>query len=623
MRHERDPIYFGTEARPLFGWLHRSRQSAAPVLGLVICNPFGSEAIASHRSVRFFAERTADAGLPTLRFDYDGTGDSAGHDLDPDRLTAWVASARCAATEIRELTGVERVCFAGIRLGAAIAALAAAERTDVAGVVAIAPVVSGKAYLRELRMLSLAIDSKRNSTREGSEDALQTAGFLLSAQTQNGLLEIDLKRLAAAPAARVLILDRAELPGGEAWAQHLRNLGARADRVIVKGYTEMMLDSHETVIPHEIIGGALSWLGELAREQPAAERTGADATNSPASRVPKVAPDSIRLMHALPDDPVTGDTPRVAIEEAAVRFGSPPGLFGIVSAQQPERRQSSPGSRAVLLLNAGSVHHVGPNRLYVALARHLARLGHIVLRMDIAGIGDSPTCAGEPDNVVYSTYALRDVGEAIEYLQRHWGAHDVRAVGLCSGAYHALKASVARLPLTGVVIINPLTFFWKKDMSLEYPEHRIATDIVRYRTNALRLSSWLKLFGGGVNLWELIQVLVRRARTVTLEALRGPARMLGIPLRDDLPSELRRAANAAVDLQFVFAATDPGGEMLRSQGGKTAQRMLARGQLGVKLINDADHTFTDLAARTMLATLLTQILDGQAKHPQKTCSGGR
>src|SRR6202011_2523644 len=117
---------------------------------------------------------------------------------------------------------------------------------------------------------------------------------------------------------------------------------------------------------------------------------------------------------------------------------------------------------------AGAVHHVGPNRLYVALARHLARLGHIVLRMDIAGIGDSPASAGEPDNVVYSSHALRDVSKAIEYLQRHWGAHELRAVGLCSGAYHALKAGVARLPLTGVVIINPLTFFWKKDMSLEY-----------------------------------------------------------------------------------------------------------------------------------------------------------
>ena len=85
-----EPLFFGPEARPLFGWLHRA--PAPSRLGLVICPPFGYEAICTHRVLRHFAEAAAAAGVPALRFDYDGAGDSAGDDRDPVRLSAWVAS---------------------------------------------------------------------------------------------------------------------------------------------------------------------------------------------------------------------------------------------------------------------------------------------------------------------------------------------------------------------------------------------------------------------------------------------------------------------------------------------------------------------------------------------------
>jgi predicted alpha/beta hydrolase len=55
---------------------------------LVICKPFGFEAMSAHLSVRAFAEAAAEIGIPALRFDYGGTGDS--EDLAPgaDQLKA-------------------------------------------------------------------------------------------------------------------------------------------------------------------------------------------------------------------------------------------------------------------------------------------------------------------------------------------------------------------------------------------------------------------------------------------------------------------------------------------------------------------------------------------------------
>src|ERR1700730_1174912 len=101
---ESQPLYFGPEDRPLFGWLHAAAAVNRPELGLVVVNSFANEAICAHRSVRHLAERAADAGIPALRFDYDGTGDSAGHDFDPDRLSAWLASGGVAGDTLGELT---------------------------------------------------------------------------------------------------------------------------------------------------------------------------------------------------------------------------------------------------------------------------------------------------------------------------------------------------------------------------------------------------------------------------------------------------------------------------------------------------------------------------------------
>ena len=599
------PVFFGRPERPLFGWFHAGRIAGArAAVGLVICNPFGDEAIRTHRSMRHLAEGAAASGIPTLRFDYDGTGNSAGHDLDPERVREWLGSVRLAVQALREWTGIERVCFAGVRLGALLATLVAYEDRGTAGLAAIAPVVNGRAYVRELRLLRRAIEAKRNIAQADGDGALEAAGFLLTAPTQDALGAIHLAKLGGTPAPRVLIVDRSEMPLDQGWAEHLRSHGALVEHERLNGYPEMMLDAHESVVPDDMIRRTLDWLRDVAAAEPHATRGPAvNPTRNSATLAPPVIP-----------DPVTGSPRPTAIGEWAVRLAGTPRLFGIVSAPADRsfRTDATSGS-AVLMLNAGAVHHIGPCRLYVALARHLAQLGHVVLRLDIRGIGDSPPRPGQPENVVYAPHALEDVAAAIDYLRQDWGVEEIRIVGLCSGAYHALKAAVAQYPLRGIISINPLTFFWKPGMSLDldFSEHRVAQDIMRYRSSALSVASWHKLLTGRVDMPSLARVLARTACTQLLKPLFALARLLRIPLLHDLPTELARAANADIDLQFVFAAADPGVELLQTHGGATARRLQARGRLGVHLIADADHTFTDLAPRIKLVETLERQLSGQ------------
>jgi predicted alpha/beta hydrolase len=592
------PLYFGREGRPLFGWLHPAPSAS---LGLVICNPFGDEAIRAHRAIRHLAQSASKAGIPTLRFDYDGTGDSAGHDLEPARLSEWLRSIHAAADTLQRLSGVRCLCFAGIRLGATLATLAAAERTDIAALVAIAPIVSGKAYVRELRLLQRAMESKYNTVASTGEGNMETAGFVLEQGTQSALTAVDLLLAERAPAPRVLILDRVELPSAEKWAQRLRALHAQVDYSPASGYSEMMLDSHESIVPENTIHTTCSWLCEVAKNPPPTlpqALSGLTAANDRATLAPGGVP-----------DPVLEDPPQASIEERAVCFGGPSRLFGIISTIK-DRPAARTNQTAVLILNAGAVHHIGPSRMHVTFARYLAAIGYTVLRMDIGSIGDSPAHPDQPEIDVYSSYALADVASAVEYLQKEWHASQVISMGLCSGAYHSFKAAVAHYPLARVILINPLTFFWKPGMSMSYPDHRVAEDLQRYRATAFQFGAWKKLLTGRVDLPNLVRVLIRSAQMRAIGPIRTIIRALGRPLRDDLPTELQSAVQST-DVQFVFSAGDPGLVLLRTQGGKTARRLHARNKIGIDLIEGATHTFTDLSTRRSLMQILAARIQGR------------
>jgi alpha/beta superfamily hydrolase len=594
------PLFFGPPERPLFGWLHQPPAERPATAGLIVCNPFGNEALCAHRSIRHLCRQAASSGIAALRFDYDGTGDSAGHDGEAGRIEAWLASIQAAADTLKETSGITRVYFAGFRIGATLATLAALRRSDVQGLIAIAPVVNGGAYVRELKLLQRAMEARRDFVAHREDTStLESAGFLLTAQTQASLKAIDLANIIQAPCPRLLILDRAEMPIDLSFVPALRARGITIERRAVRGYTEMMLDPHQSVVPHEIIAAALGWLGRVEQEAVAAAPTG--TVHHDAASVRETA----TLAPSAVADPATGPGRPIPANERLVRLGAEPGLFGVLTTP-PEGTAAAGAASAVLLLNAGAVHHVGPNRVYVALARHLARLGHAVLRLDIAGIGDSDPRSAEAENVVYPHAALEDVHSGIEFLRREAGTTDVRVVGLCSGAYHGFKAAVARLPLSAALIVNPLTFFWKDGMSLAYPSHRVAADIQRYRSNAFSLVSWGKLLSGGVDLRQLSGVLRQHLGTALAKPVHAMARAFGRPFPDDLPTELRHAANAGIGLNFVFSDSDPGLELLRQGGGRSARHMLADGELSVTVIAGADHTFTDLNARAALVEVLTR-----------------
>jgi len=156
------PLQFGVGARLLLG-VYTPAAEPRKRRGVVICNPWGGEALRAHRTLRLLADLLAQDGHDVLRFDYSGTGDSFGAS-EGAQLMDWVEDTECAIDEILSVAGATRVSVVGLRLGSWVAAAAAARRPDsVDRVVMWEPVYEGRAHVTDL----LAHD-QIGSSRDGT-----------------------------------------------------------------------------------------------------------------------------------------------------------------------------------------------------------------------------------------------------------------------------------------------------------------------------------------------------------------------------------------------------------------------------------------------------------------------
>lgn len=207
------PMFFGYGARRLFGIYHPPR--AAARRAVLVCQPWGQEYLRAHRSLKQLATLLAQAGCHVLRFDYFGTGDSGGDMVDGD-LEGWVDDIEAAVQELQDTSGATRVTIAGMRLGATLAAIAAARQSaDIDGLVLWDPVVSGSSYLRELMATEAWTPAgpvpppARPPQAGGGHEIL---GFALTARMEIALRQLELAPLMPELPARLLALATGALP---------------------------------------------------------------------------------------------------------------------------------------------------------------------------------------------------------------------------------------------------------------------------------------------------------------------------------------------------------------------------------------------------------------------------
>jgi pimeloyl-ACP methyl ester carboxylesterase len=198
------PCFFGTSARRLFGIYESAAPGSHGKRAAVLCNPWGSEYIYAHRSLRQLALHLCAAGIHTLRFDYYGTGDSSG-EMDDGNLLGWEADIETAMEELQDISGAPRVALIGLRLGGSLAARVAARRSlNVDRLVMWAPIVSGPAFVQALASEPAGATSEL--AQDATAEASSVQGFALSALMRTEMQGIELEPILAAPPVPSLLL---------------------------------------------------------------------------------------------------------------------------------------------------------------------------------------------------------------------------------------------------------------------------------------------------------------------------------------------------------------------------------------------------------------------------------
>jgi exosortase A-associated hydrolase 2 len=232
------PFFFPDGTGRLFGVFHDA-SGPAQRLPFVFCHPFGEEKLWTHRVFVTFARALAGLGHPVLRFDYRGNGDSSGAFADSSIATA-LDDLDVAIGTLKARTDSAAVGLVGLRLGATLAATAAAARTDVSRLVLWAPIVDGGRYAQDL--LRINVTTQLAVYREVRQDRVALVEAMRHGQTANvdgyevgiamyeGLGQLSLKGGGAVFAGPTLIvqLDRgaAAAPQPELAALSARYAGA-------------------------------------------------------------------------------------------------------------------------------------------------------------------------------------------------------------------------------------------------------------------------------------------------------------------------------------------------------------------------------------------------------------
>lgn len=573
--------WFGPGNRPRFGWLYRPDRPAPNGVGVVIVPPFGREDICAHRTLRHLAEDASRAGFVAVRFDLDGTGDSAGDDTDPARIQAWQSSIHDACDLARH-AGASQLVLVGVRLGATLAMLMASERQDITALVAFNAVVSGRAYLRELRAFQAAMNLPPPPQSIAPETGQETSGFLFTEETCAALKTIDLTTLESPPAAVACVLERDDMPERKGWPEHLWSLGIDVAVHRIPGYVAMTNDPHAGRIAQAFIDACL--------------RCALDLPNTNKSEPLPPDPQPLRSCIGQVVDGVS-ITERVVAPDG--------GMFGILTS--PDNGHAG---RGVLMLNAGAIRHIGSNRIDVPLARQLAASGLQVLRTDLPGIGDSPAHNGEPENVVYGPHCLEDVNRMVTWLHAN-GTRELLAGGMCSGAYHALRAAIAGQAVDGAYLVNCGVF--GPEVKFDPEANSLFGDITHYNQAMKTKQAWRRLLTGKVAFKAIVRVAAWHFGHQSKHLGREIARRLRIPLRDDLGGDLLNLARRGGRVHFLFSATEPGRTLLSAEAGSVVPRLCASGQFSIQILEGADHTFTQRWTQTLLRNALKTILAPQAR----------
>jgi alpha/beta superfamily hydrolase len=252
-----NPFLFGNSKQPLYGVYHPPRAHTSRPTAVVLCYPLWQEYMRAHRAFRQLAMLLSKAGFSVLRFDYFGTGDSAG-ESDAGDVSRWTHDISTAIDELKDTAAVTKVSLVGLRVGASLAAAVATERKDLDRVILWDPVVGGKSYVEKMVLTEQA----SGTAPHGPVGTIGIKGFPLTSRMREGLEGIDLHRLPAPASGRMIMTVSEERPEFVAFRDALagRRIGMTYRHIASAGNWDEIDRWGSALLPQSIIQGIVACL---------------------------------------------------------------------------------------------------------------------------------------------------------------------------------------------------------------------------------------------------------------------------------------------------------------------------------------------------------------------------
>jgi len=275
------------------------------------------------------------------------------------------------------------------------------------------------------------------------------------------------------------------------------------------------------------------------------------------------------------------------MRERAITFGKEKNLVGVLT--EPDVNKRLKETPCVLMLNAGILHHVGPFRLHVDMARHLAEQGYMSFRLDMAGIGDSLSVKGagyDEDSVI------DDVGMAIDELQRKKEITDFVIMGLCTGAANAHKVAVVDGRVKSAAFLGGYAYpTWRFYIKRYLPA---VMDPLRVKNALLRMVR--RVFGKPVNDKQSIE-------------MPEDFGWWELPAKNEVHGDLVKLVDRGVDLLYIYSGEESEVYNYQGQFQQAFSSIDFNGKLKVIINEEADHTYIMAEDRDRLISQLTSWLN--------------
>jgi hypothetical protein len=556
----------------VFYQLHKPNTELSSSTGIIIISPMGPEYMYCYRTIKCLSNKLASQGFYTLRYDPVGMGNSSSDLHDTNIVEKWIATPSKLSEHFLKACGLKDIIFIGLRSGCLILSeLLKLEKAR--GAVYWYPYTNGKVWVRDLSL----VDSMLNINSDDPA-LIDGGGYPLTSQAQDRISQVNLNQSSFKLLENILLIEDSKSLPNKKLAAILED-GQKLEKLALPGMKEMLQQATHSIVPQSNLDAITQWM----------EKYGG----------------VIETQHQEYSDNFDYCYQSNHFVEKELVIPGDKQLFGIFSEPKNSNYES-----ILILSNAGSGHHVGPNRLNTDIARQAAELNMASYRFDFGHLGESTHDNGERDNHPYLGTSAEDVVEVINFLSKCY-QKNIILVGLCSAGHNFFHAALASdcKNLSQLIVINPLTFYYQKGNSIFSPQDSSLQIKGLYESKqALKQQSLSTIFSDKKIIINIIKYVVFYTMGILRNTLLRLLSKLGLSPRDQLDKDFFKLKEKNIQLVFLCSDTDPGYHVIRNQAPVFTSRYKSAIHLDISKMFDSDHTFSSAKSRQQLIKLLMKKL---------------